>query len=101
MFLIVTGVMADKDYAAMFPQLLPFASRFLAVTPDNPRALPAKELRKYLKSIGAEADAMHSLKEAAERAADAYREGANVLCTGTLYMMAELEQSFRDVGLFI
>ena len=100
-FLVITGVMADKDYAAMYPMLLPFASKFLTVTPDNPRSLSAKDLRKYLKSIGAEADAMHSLKEAAERAADAYRDGANVLCTGTLYMMAELEQSFRDVGLFI
>ncbi len=100
-FLVVTGVMADKDYAAMYPQLLPFASKFLTVTPDNPRSLPAKDLKKYLKSIGAEAEAMRSLKEAAEQAADAYRKGTNVLCTGTLYMMAELEQAFRDIGLYI
>ena len=100
-FLVVTGVMADKDYAAMYPQMLPFASKFLTVTPDNPRSLPAKDLKKYLKSIGAEAEAMRSLKEAAEQAADAYREGTNVLCTGTLYMMAELEQAFRDIGLYI
>lgn len=100
-FLVITGVMADKDYAAMYPQLLPYVSKFLAVTPDNPRALPAKDLRKYLKSIGAEAEAVRSLKEAAEQAADAYRAGTNVLCTGTLYMMTELEQAFRDIGLYI
>lgn len=100
-FAVVTGVMADKDYCAMYPLILPYVSKFYTVTPDNPRSLSAKDLAKYLKSIGAEAVSMKSLEDAAEAAAKEYRTGSNVLCTGTLYMMHELEQKIRDTGLMI
>ena len=100
-FTVITGVMADKDYAAMYPMLLPYAKKFYTVTPDNPRALSAKDLRKYLRSVGAEAEAVRSVSEAAECAAKAYRNGEPILCTGTLYMMAELEKELRGNGLLI
>lgn len=100
-FAAVTGVMADKDYCAMYPMIAPYISKFYTVTPDNPRSLPAKDLAKYLKSIGADAVPVKTLEEAAEAAASEYRKGSNVLCTGTLYMMHELEQKIRDTGLMI
>ncbi|MBO4668546.1 MAG: hypothetical protein J5648_01055 [Lachnospiraceae bacterium] len=100
-FAAVTGVMADKDYCAMYPLIIPYVSKFYTVTPDNPRSLPAKDLAKYLKSVGAEAIPMKSLEDAAEAAAREYRNGSHVLCFGTLYMMHELEQKIRDTGLMI
>ncbi|MBO4281495.1 MAG: hypothetical protein J5872_06645 [Lachnospiraceae bacterium] len=100
-YTIVTGVMADKDYVTMYRMLMPYAARFLCVTPDNPRALPAKDLRKLLRSQGAEAEAYKTLSEAAEEAAEAYRKGCPVLCTGSLYMMTELEKEVRNAGLMI
>ena len=100
-YTIVTGVMADKDYVTMYPMLMPYAERFLCVTPDNPRALPAKDLRKFLRSIGAEAEAYKTLADAAEDAVKAYRNGSPVLCAGSLYMMAELEKEVRAAGLMI
>ncbi|MCQ2421612.1 MAG: hypothetical protein MJ064_01285 [Lachnospiraceae bacterium] len=99
MFTVVTGVMADKDYCAMYPKLLPYVRRFLTVTPNNPRALPAKDLRNYLRSIGAEAEAKRSISSAADAVRLAYEAGEDVLCTGTLYMMAELEACFLENGL--
>ena len=38
------GVLADKDYAAMVDAVLPLAERFVCVTPESARALPAGEL---------------------------------------------------------
>ena len=100
-YTVVTGVMADKDYVTMYPMLMPYAERFLCVTPDNPRALPAKDLRKFLRSRGADAEACKSIQEAAEEAVKAYRNGSSVLCCGSLYMMAELEKEVRATGLMI
>lgn len=100
-FIIVTGVMADKEYTSMYPMLLPFAERFITVTPNNSRSLPAKKLKKYIESIVAEADAAGTIDKAAELAAEYYRKGKNILCTGTLYMMKDLEDAFHANGLMI
>jgi len=100
-YTVVTGVMADKDYVTMYPMLMPYAERFLCVTPDNPRALPAKDLKKFLRSRGADAEACKSIQEAAEEAVKAYRNGSSVLCCGSLYMMADLEKEVRATGLMI
>lgn len=40
---LLSGVMADKDYPAMLRTVLPHAAAFIAVTPGNPQALPAAE----------------------------------------------------------
>lgn len=100
-FVILTGVMADKEYMTMYPMLLPFGERFITVTPDNPRALPAKKLQKYLESLGANAKAANSVDKGAELAVSYFREGRNILCTGTLYMMTDLDRAFRDNGLLL
>ncbi|WP_241156590.1 MULTISPECIES: folylpolyglutamate synthase/dihydrofolate synthase family protein [unclassified Adlercreutzia] len=38
------GVLADKDYPTMIEAVAPFACAFVAYAPDNPRALPARDL---------------------------------------------------------
>jgi len=43
-FIFLFGVLADKDYKAMLEILIPYASCFITVTPNDPRALPAEEL---------------------------------------------------------
>ncbi|MEG0779594.1 MAG: folylpolyglutamate synthase/dihydrofolate synthase family protein [Oscillospiraceae bacterium] len=44
----VVGVMADKDYSSMLKTLLPYARRFITVTPDSERALPSASLQALL-----------------------------------------------------
>ena len=100
-FIIVTGVMADKDYTAMYPLLVPYAESFITVTPNNSRALPAKKLKKYLESLGVKAEATSSIEKAGETIAEYFRSGKNVLCTGTLYMMSDLEKAIKETGLQI
>ena len=46
--IIVYGIMADKDLDAIIP-LMPRKAKYIFVTPDTPRALPAEEIqRRYL-----------------------------------------------------
>ena len=49
---VLTGVLSDKDYHCMYRSVADHAVEFITVTPDNPRALTAQELAKYLASFG-------------------------------------------------
>ena len=49
---VLTGVLGDKDYHCMYRSVADHAAEFITVTPDNPRALTARELAGYLASFG-------------------------------------------------
>ena len=88
----VVGVMADKDYKQMFLPVLPYIERFIAVTPPNPRALPAPELARVLQGLGAKAVPAESVEAGMALAlSSASPEGA-VLTFGSLYMLGETRQ---------
>ncbi|MEG0845361.1 MAG: folylpolyglutamate synthase/dihydrofolate synthase family protein [Raoultibacter sp.] len=45
----IIGVLADKDYPEMLEAIMPLGSAFIAITPDNQRALPAEALARALR----------------------------------------------------
>ncbi|MDR0530535.1 MAG: bifunctional folylpolyglutamate synthase/dihydrofolate synthase [Oscillospiraceae bacterium] len=53
-FTMISGMMADKDVAEYLRVLRPFARAFIACQPQNPRALPARELVSLAKQAGYE-----------------------------------------------
>lgn len=48
----IMGVLEDKDYPAMIEAVMPLVGGFVAVTPDNPRALPAERLARAIRWTG-------------------------------------------------
>ena len=88
---VLTGVMGDKDYAHMYTPLLPYTARFITVTPDSPRALPAQELAAYLSPLGKPVTACGSVADGAALALDSTPPDGAVLCCGSLYLMGEAE----------
>ncbi len=95
-FSVVTGVMRDKDYERMYPQLDGFAGEYLAVTADNPRAFPAAELAAYLQRFGKPTAAAADFSEAAEWIRLRLEQSKPVLVTGTLYMMHDLTSALKE-----
>lgn len=49
------GMLACKEWQAMVDMLIPYAEKFLVLTPDTDRALGSEELCAYIKSKGAKA----------------------------------------------
>lgn len=94
-FSVVTGVMRDKAYGQMYPQLNAFAGEYLTVTADNPRSLPAPELAAYLRSFGKPTEAAAGFSEAAEWIRLRLEQKKPVLVTGTLYMMQALNAALK------
>lgn len=97
---VLSGVMKDKDYNAIATDLATVASHAFTVTPDNPRALDAKEYAAVLREHSIKAVAFESLKEALQTAVKKARADKTPLfCLGSLYMYSELIEIFEKLDI--
>ncbi len=95
---ILSGVMKDKDYGVIAADLSRVASRAYTVTPDNPRALDAREYAKVLRSHGIDAEPFDSLDTALGTALTAAKaDNSPLICLGSLYMYCELADVFEKI----
>lgn len=86
----LTGVLADKNYQAMYGSLIPLARGFVTLTPDNPRALSAQDLACYLQSQGQEAAACESAAKGLETVLRLAKPEEAICVCGSLYMIGEV-----------
>lgn len=95
--IVLTGVLADKDYGEMFRPVMPYVQKFVCITPDNPRKMSAQELAAYLQQAGAQAEAFDTVTEGVRHAmAQADSDGV-VLCFGSLYSIADIRAGLEEV----
>ena len=92
----LTGVMADKDYLEMYKGLVPLVSRFVTVTPDNPRSLDAESLADYLRQLGKPAQAAGSVEDGVKEALALAGTEGTVLAFGSLYMTGPIRQAVKN-----
>lgn len=96
---ILTGVLADKDYACMYESIAPYASAYFAITPPNPRALASGKLADYLSRFGKPVSAYDKISDGVAAAiahAKSQPDGA-VLCYGSLYMIGEIKAALASL----
>lgn len=86
----LVGVMADKDVEQMLALLVPLAADFVAVQPDNARAMEAEELRLRISGLGVSATAAATVEEGVALVLErAGRDG--VACAlGSLYFSGDV-----------
>lgn len=92
---ILTGVLADKDYGDMYQDMAQYAAEFVTVTPPNPRALPAQELKTYLERFGKPVTACDTVAEGVALAKKLAGADGVVLAYGSLYMVGDIEAAAR------
>jgi dihydrofolate synthase/folylpolyglutamate synthase len=96
--LLVTGVMADKDYRYMAGKMAEVAQEAFCLTPENPRALKAEEFAEVFRSLGVSADGYASPEEALKAAIrKAKQEKRAILCLGSLYMYGEVVEALHHL----
>ena len=89
--LLLTGVMADKDYDRMVARMGEVASRAFCVRPANDRALDPVKYAESFRAIGIPAEGYATVAEGVKAAIEtAKREGRALLCLGSLYMYGEV-----------
>lgn len=88
---VVSGVMADKDCNYIASRIGSVASEVFCLTPDNPRALNAKDYSEIYKKMGVKSSYYPTVKDAVYAAIkDAIENNKAVFCVGSLYMYCEI-----------
>ena len=96
--IVISGVLKDKDYNRISRSISTIASRVYTITPNNPRALSAKEYANVLHSLGASALPTEFIEEALTLAAsEAKREGRAICCLGSLYTYGEIKAIIEGI----
>ena len=90
---VLTGVLADKDYADMYRPVMELVEQFVCITPDNPRRLQATKLKAHLEQAGARATACESVKEGVQLAVKLAGKDGVVLSFGSLYAIGDIHMA--------
>jgi dihydrofolate synthase/folylpolyglutamate synthase len=92
--IILTGVMADKDYSEMVSMISSVAAEVFTLTPDNPRSLSADKLADIYNLSGVKATASSSVSEAVSKAVASAKESQlPIFALGSLYMYSEVKNA--------
>lgn len=87
---VLTGVLSDKDFHCMYRSVADAAAEFITVTPDNPRALTAQELARYLLSFGKPVIPCDTVADGVRLALEHAGKDGTVLCYGSLYLLGDV-----------
>ena len=95
---VLTGVMADKDYGEMARMLKNVALDVVTVTPDNPRALNARQLAEVYRAAGIPADAEEYVTAGVQKAyRRALQDGIPLLGVGSLYLYHDFRRTLHSL----
>ena len=95
--IVLTGVLADKDYADMYRPVMPLVEEFVCITPPNPRKLDAPLLAQYLQEKGAVATACDSIEAGVRTAMEKAGADGVVLCFGSLYTIGSIRDALEAI----
>jgi dihydrofolate synthase/folylpolyglutamate synthase len=95
--IVLTGVLADKDYADMYKPVMDYAEQFVCITPPNPRKLDAALLAQYLQEAGAKATACESIPAGVAKAMELAGSDGVVLCFGSLYSIGSIRDALETL----
>ena len=87
---VLTGVLADKDYGEMFRPVMGLVEQFVCITPPNPRKLEAAELAAHLRAAGCVATPCDTIAQGVAKALSLAGKDGVVLCFGSLYSIADI-----------
>lgn len=91
---ILLGVLADKDYMGIAKILSTVADAFVAITPPNPRALPAAELAEKISCFGKPVTVCGGIETGIRQALELAGDSGVVCSVGSLYTAGTVKAFF-------
>lgn len=93
-FVLLLGVMGDKDVDTMLAAVAPLAWYAVTVTPNNPRAMEAEQLARRFRAItGLPAQAAQSIPEGVAKSLELAGSTGGVCALGSLYFSGDVRQA--------
>ena len=93
--ILLLGVLADKDYEGLTAILDEAADEYICISPDSPRALPAKELADWLNRYNKPVACCDSIRDGVSLALDRSDADSVVCAVGSLYSVGEIRACFE------
>jgi len=93
---LVMGMFADKAYAEAVALLAPLCNTFIAITPPNPRALPAEQLRLEAAKCTLEALAVEGMEAAISLAFNKCNQTGAIIICGSLSIAAGAKKAVKN-----
>lgn len=93
---IIIGMLRDKDYQGVLHKLAGFASHIYTVTPQSPRALPAKELAATAQPLCSDVRSFEHYADAVKAALCLDKENSLTVICGSLYLAGEMRKIVKD-----
>ena len=90
----IIGVLKDKDYMSIIKEVVPFAEHIIAVTPQNKRALPARELSENIKFYCSNILESDTIEESVKKSFEITPEDGLICAFGSLYYIGEVRSIF-------
>lgn len=88
-YVVVFGVLKDKDYRTMCALLAPIVQHAVTVHPSSPRGLPASVLAKEFRRLGVAASSERSIRAGLTQALHLSGRGMRILVTGSHYVVGD------------
>ncbi len=93
----IFGVFSDKEYDKIIEITAGLAEHIYTVeTPDNPRALPARELALAVAGVNPSVEAAGSIADAVEKSFAAAGSEDVIIAFGSLSFLAEVERAVKE-----
>ena len=86
---VIMGMLRDKDWLHAAARIAQEAEMFFAVSPENPRALPAGELAAAVEGIAGKVKAFSAIESAVDAALPLLEGDAALFCCGSLYLASQ------------
>lgn len=93
--IFVVGVMADKDFKRMFDIISTISKAFVAVVPNNERALSLDKLESALLAYKKPVYAVGEVRLGVEKALEIAEEDDVIFALGSLYMAGDIRNYFK------
>ena len=93
----IFGVFSDKDYEKVIEITAPLAEQIITVqTPENPRALPAEELKRAVEKVNPKVSFAKTIEEAVKRTMDIVEKEDVVVAFGSLSFLSLVDRSVNQ-----
>lgn len=93
---VIMGMLKDKQYEQAIAMMASFADKFIAVKPDNPRALDPGETAEIAQRYCAGSFACDDFREAVKSAAEFSGNGGAIVICGSLYLAAKMRRAVEN-----
>ena len=88
--------MKDKDYEPMLKEMSTITQRFIAVVPDNPRALEAENLTNIMSKYCKNVEFSDTIEKAIEKMLLFASEDDIIVALGSLYYIGSVRRLIRN-----